>query len=152
VAFNTASTQTQWWILITASSTAGSGFQIISGPAATIKAKYGSTALGPYMSQSAAQSAAEAKVDSGQISTAPPPGSSLIGSDISSWLQGIGGSIGSGIEGGIVSLLTDIWNVIVGPLEVIAGVLIAVFVFIIYFKDDIMQLAGMAAKAAMVVA
>lgn len=147
--FNTASTVTQWWILLTASSTGGSGWQIISGPAASVKQKYGSAVIGPYSSREAAQAAADKKAGQGQISASPPLGTNIIGQNLGNWLSGIGGSIGSGIEGGVIATLKDIWNVIVGPLEVFLGIIIAVIVFIIYFKDDIMRLAPALAMAAL---
>lgn len=146
--FNTASTASQWWILITASSTAGSGWRIISGPASTIKAKYNGAVKGPYTSEDAANKAAQQLQGQGIIGTSPPPGTNLIGADVTNWMKGLGGSLASGIEGGVITTLKDLWNVIVGPLEVFAGIAIAIFVFIIYFKDDIMKLAPMIAMAA----
>ena len=57
-----------------------------------------------------------------------------------SWISGLGGSIASGIEGGVVALIKDIWHVIEGPLLVIAGIAIALAVLVVYFKNDITQL------------
>jgi hypothetical protein len=66
----------------------------------------------------------------------------------SSWLSGLGGDISSGIEGGFIAVLKDIW-VVVGPfVEILAGALLAIFVLMVYFKNDTQQLAGAAVMAA----
>lgn len=62
--------------------------------------------------------------------------------DITNWISSLGGMIASGLEGGVVTLLKDIWNVVSGPLLVIAGIVIAVVVLIVYFKNDITQAGG----------
>lgn len=55
------------------------------------------------------------------------------------WLTGIGGSIASGIEGGVIAILKDLWAVIEGPVLVLVGVVIAVVVLVVFFKNDLMQ-------------
>jgi hypothetical protein len=99
---------------------------------------------GPYASQSAAQSWVNKK---GGGTTAN------IGGDVSGlnpfgWLSSLGGMIGSGLESGFVSLIKDLWDVAIGPLEVLVGGLIVMWVLTIYFAGDIMRLAGVAAMAA----
>lgn len=75
------------------------------------------------------------------------------GADISlNWLTSLGGMIASGLEQGFVSLLGDLWNVIVGPLEVAIGVVIIVFTFIFFFKDDLISLGATIAPIAMMAA
>lgn len=68
-----------------------------------------------------------------------------------SWLSSLGADIGSGIEGGIVALLQDLWDVVVGPLLVIAGVMVFFWVVFIYFGADLADVvekaAGLAAMA-----
>jgi hypothetical protein len=63
------------------------------------------------------------------------------------WLGSIGGMLASGIEAGLVTFFKDLWNVILGPLEILAGILLAVAVLAIYFKEDIGAAAMMAAAA-----
>jgi hypothetical protein len=58
---------------------------------------------------------------------------------LSSWLSSIGGSIASGLEGGAVAFIRDIFNVVVGPLEVGLGVIVIMFALVICFKDDLLQ-------------
>ena len=58
-----------------------------------------------------------------------------------SWLTNWGGWIGSGIEAGLVSFFTDLYNVIVGPLEIVLGVIVAIWVLAFIFKDDLAALA-----------
>lgn len=53
------------------------------------------------------------------------------------WLKSLGGAIGSGIEAGLVSLLKDLWNVIVGPVEVVAGIALGIIILLWAFRDDI---------------
>lgn len=65
------------------------------------------------------------------------------GSALKNWFSSLGGEIGSGIEAGFAAVISDVWNVIVGPVEVIAGVIIIIVALVFAFKDDIMQ-AGLA--------
>jgi len=69
-------------------------------------------------------------------------------SPVQSLLSGLGGYIASGIESGFVSLLTDLWDVILGPLEVIAGVAIAVVILVFAFREDLGSLAAVVAMGA----
>jgi hypothetical protein len=67
------------------------------------------------------------------------------------WLSSIGGAIASGIEGGVIQVVKDLWDIVIGPLEIILGAIIAMFVLTIYFKDDLFaagRMIGMAAIAA----
>ena len=66
-----------WWIVLTASASAGSGYMLVQGTQADVYKKYGGPAdvHGPYGSKDEAQKAAQAQVKSGQISTEGPPGS-----------------------------------------------------------------------------
>jgi hypothetical protein len=64
---------------------------------------------------------------------------------LSSWLTGLGGDIGSGLEAGFVALLQDVWNVILGPLEIIAGALLAGVILLWIFKDDLASLSAIVA-------
>jgi hypothetical protein len=70
------------------------------------------------------------------------------GAAAQNWLGSIGGSLASGIEGGFVAILKDLWKVIEGPLLVVIGIAIAAIVLVVYFKNDIMAVAGSAAAAA----
>lgn len=69
-------------------------------------------------------------------------------SAIGDWLGGIGGSIASGIESGMVAIFGDIWDVIVGPVYVIIGVIIVVVTLGYAFKNQLIQLGGLALAAA----
>lgn len=53
------------------------------------------------------------------------------------WLGSLGGMIGSGIEAGLVTFFKDLWDVIVGPVEVILGVLLALVLLIWYFRTGV---------------
>lgn len=65
-----------------------------------------------------------------------------------SWFeQATGGILAAALEQGFIQIIKDIWAVIVGPLEIIAGVLIAIMVLAIYFKNDIATVATLAAAA-----
>lgn len=102
---------------------------------------------GPFATRQMAVDAAKRhnQSTSKQVQRGKVPGLNL---NPFNWLTGIGGSIASGLEQGFVSFLTDLWDVIVGPLEVIVGVVIAMFVLAIYFKDDIMAAAHLIGMAA----
>jgi hypothetical protein len=58
---------------------------------------------------------------------------------ITNWFSSMGGYIATGIESGFVSLLKDVWDVVLGPLEVIVGVVLILFALIFAMKDDLMQ-------------
>jgi hypothetical protein len=64
---------------------------------------------------------------------------------IADWMKSLGGSIASGLEAGVVAFFQDLWDVIQGPVEVIAGVILAGIVIGYAFKNDLMALAPLAA-------
>lgn len=78
-------------------------------------------------------------------------GANQIGQETSppAWLGSLGGLIGSGLEGGFVALFKDLWNVIVGPLEILAGFIIIAVTLGLAFKDDLLAVAGPIAMGAM---
>jgi hypothetical protein len=96
---------------------------------------------GPFLSQDAANA---------YVNKAEQGGSINLPSWLnpSSWLSDIGGKLASGIEGGVITILKDLWAVVEGPLLVLLGVFIGLWVLVIYFKNDIMKLAGTVAMAA----
>jgi len=57
---------------------------------------------------------------------------------VSNWLGSTGGAIASGIEGGVVAFLKDIWDFILGPVEVITGVIIILIAFGILVRGDVL--------------
>ena len=58
------------------------------------------------------------------------------------WLKSVGGNIASGIEGGIVALLKDLWDVILGPVEIITGAVIFAIGLTLLFKNDLTGIAS----------
>lgn len=99
-----------------------------------------SDSVGPF----ATRAAANAYVASHK-ETPPLGGMGGVGTGaantVNSWFTSMGGYIGSGIEAGFAALLSDVWNVIIGPLEIIAGAVLAIIVLMWIFKDDIAALA-----------
>lgn len=71
-----------------------------------------------------------------------------IGTGANSFFKSIGGQIGAGIESGFVFLLKDLWAVIVGPLEIIAGAILAIAILIFIFRNQLTDIAGTVLKAA----
>lgn len=65
------------------------------------------------------------------------------------WLGGLGGDVASGIEGGFVAILKDIWKFFLPFAEIAVGALIAIFTLAVYFSHETSQVAGLAARAAM---
>lgn len=65
-----------------------------------------------------------------------------------SWLGGLGGMIATGIESGFVALLKDLWDVILGPLEILAGAVVAFVIIAYIFKDDLAAVAPLIAALA----
>lgn len=62
-----------------------------------------------------------------------------IPNDITSWLGSIPGEIAQAIEGGFNAFFTDLWDVIIGPMEVFVGAVLIIFALVVLFKDDLMQ-------------
>lgn len=60
------------------------------------------------------------------------------------WLNSLGGSIASGLEGAVVAVLKDVWDVIGGAVEIAAGVIIVLLTLGFAFKGDLLAIAGMA--------
>lgn len=70
-------------------------------------------------------------------------------SGASDWLGGLGGDIGSGIEGGFVAVVKDMLKVILPWLEIVAGALIIAFTLLIYFREQTTQAGVAIGKAAL---
>jgi hypothetical protein len=73
------------------------------------------------------------------VSTGTQPGGpnsiwDIPGNVADNWLKSLGGSIGSGLEAGAVSLLKDIWDVIIGPVQIIAGILLGILIVFWAFR------------------
>jgi hypothetical protein len=156
------STSSPWWVVYTflagsAHTNPTSSSQILQAPSSSVaKANVTKQGLlvtlvtGPYKSKAAATSA-----EASQPGNTVPGGKPVSGtpdlnplSGLNGWLQSLGGMIASGLEQGLVSFLGDLWTVIAGPLEVIAGVIIGLFVLLVYFKNDIGSIAGTVAMLA----
>lgn len=133
-----SSRRSSWWVVINRPSGRLSN---LTGPTLSVTmatAKPANAVAGPYLSKDAAQAFVDKEEQGGSLPNLNP----------ASWLSSIGGGLASGIEGGVITVLKDIWQVIEGPLLVLLGALIGLWVLVIYFKDDIIKIAGMAAKAA----
>lgn len=71
-----------------------------------------------------------------------------IGSGANSFFKTIGSQIGAGIESGFVYLLKDLWAVIVGPVEIISGAILAIAILIFIFREQLTDIAGSVLAAA----
>jgi hypothetical protein len=67
--------------------------------------------------------------------TAPP--------DITPWFKSAAGGLATGIESGFVAGLKDLWNVILGPMEIAVGVFLILFAVVVVFKEDMIAAARM---------
>lgn len=56
----------------------------------------------------------------------------------------LAGDLASGIESGFLAIIKDIWDVILGPIEVILGVVIFIAALVLAMKNDLIAIAGMA--------
>lgn len=82
------------------------------------------------------------------------PGSGSIISDLTNapsavqnWFKSLAGQLASAFETGFLALIKDIWDVVVGPVEILAGALIVVIALGIAFKNDVAGLAPVFAAA-----
>lgn len=132
-----------------------SGWQVVQAASAAQQTAYEAAGyLGPYSTQAEAQahfnSAGYQTPSQVQQQTkkqqSQPPLS--IPDPIDSWLRGLGGEIGSGLEAAAVAFLTDLWDVILGPLEILAGGLLLILVLVFAFKNEIMSVAPLIAMMA----
>lgn len=57
------------------------------------------------------------------------------------WIANLGGQLASGVEAGFLALFKDIWNVLLPPLEIMAGASIVVIALFIAFQDQVASLA-----------
>lgn len=148
-----ASTQTSWWVI-----TSSTEHQIVPGTSANVNlvqnaTRPAGTIGGPFTSRAKAanwimnQLGFGSGQGGGGLSNPLGNTGGIIGGWAGSWLKSVGADIGSGIESGFVTVLQDIWNVIVGPIEVLAGLALVLITFIAYFKDDIAAVAPMAMMA-----
>jgi len=106
--------------------------------------------LGPYSTQAEAQahfqagdyqSPAQVQKQTAAKNSAPPL---TLPDPLAAWLKGLGGSIGSGLEAAGVAFLNDLWDVIIGPAEIFLGAVLALFILIFAFKNDMMSIAPVA--------
>lgn len=67
---------------------------------------------------------------------------------LEAWSKDLGAKIGAGIESGIIGTIKDIWDVIIGPLEILVGAAILIVTFSLAFKDDLMSVAAIVARGA----
>lgn len=151
----TMTAQLEWWVLRIPPTGAVSrdggvdtyvSVQASSRAAAQRNAadKGGSVAAGPFDSQKKANG----YISGHNLATSPFKGTSGSFPNINpvAWLtENTGGILAGAIEAGFVQIVKDIWAVIVGPLLVIAGLIIAFVVLLIFFKDDIAELGSLAA-------
>lgn len=72
-------------------------------------------------------------------------GASGLPNAVEGWLTSIGGYIASGLEGGIIAVLRDVWQVLLSPFEILVGAVLIISALVFVFKDDITQAAKMAA-------
>jgi hypothetical protein len=125
------------------------------------------TAVGPYPSQKAAVSAQHDAQNAGSgwwhtlihdLDVARHAASSAadrVAHDTNpvNWLtSATGGILAGALEKGFVQILKDLWNVIGPPLAILAGGLLIIVAFAVFFKDDIAALAGVAGRVAAVAA
>lgn len=64
-------------------------------------------------------------------------------SAVQSWFAGIGGQIASGLEAAGIAALKDVFDVVIGPVEIFVGAVLILFALIFAFKDDLFQAAKM---------
>jgi hypothetical protein len=64
-------------------------------------------------------------------------------SAVQSWFASVGGQIASGLEAAGIAALKDVFDVIIGPLEIIVGAVLILFALTFAFKDDLFQAAKM---------
>lgn len=64
-------------------------------------------------------------------------------SGITGFLSGAAGQLAQAVETAGISIFKDLWDVILGPLEVFVGVMLILFALALLFKNDLMQAGAM---------
>jgi hypothetical protein len=138
-AANTAASSasaSKWYVVGYNPAGASPTYQVIAGTLQQAQAIAGQavngTIAGPYSSLAAANAAIKAGTATGQPYSPPNPN---LQNPITNWLSSIGGYIASGLEQGFVSLLTDLWQVIAGPILIVLGIAVAIVVLAIWFMS-----------------
>lgn len=129
--------RSSWWVIQTLQTGRASNLVPPAYSVQMATARPKNAIAGPYLSKAAAQAFIDTTQQGGSLDLNPL-----------NWLSDLGGKLASGIESGFVTLIKDLWNVVVGPLEVLLGALIGMWVLTIYFKNDIMSLAKIVTMAA----
>jgi hypothetical protein len=144
----------QWWV-IAASTLNGKPFDAVSFEGDRTQAQNAGRGIiaGPFGSDAQAVTFGNAwsAKNKRPFTDKPgvfPPVAQKLAHDVNpkNWLSSMGGSIASGIESGFVTFLKDIWKVIVGPVEILAGIFLAGFILVYAAKDDLMKLLPLIAK------
>lgn len=159
-----SSTASKWWVVFTtlgqsihpAPNPQGlTSFRVVQAPNSSVASSMVSrqgmvvTSIeGPFDSKPDAERAASGtvSVNKRQAKAAGAQGGKSFPNPVAWFQQATGGILAGALEQGFIQILKDLWGVIVGPLEIIAGVLIAIFVLAIYFRNDIATIAMAAAK------
>lgn len=161
------------WYVVKSTALGGKGVPVTSFSVQWLSATQGAqgiaagTAVGPYPSQKAAVNAQHDAQNAGsgwwntlihdldvaRHDIASAADSTANALNPINWLtQATGGILAAALEKGFTAILGDLWNVIVAPLAIGAGVLLIVVAFAVFFKDDIASLARMAGTVAAVAA
>ena len=69
------------------------------------------------------------------------------GAAFSTFMGSTAGDIFSGLTTAIEKVFQDVWDVVVGGLEIIAAVILLLIAFSFAFKNDLLKLAPLAAAA-----
>lgn len=71
-----------------------------------------------------------------------------LSSGVTGFLSGAAGQLAQAVETAGVSIFKDLWDVILGPLEVFIGASLILLAIAILFKNDLMQAASMVGMVA----
>jgi hypothetical protein len=138
MAVSATSAGQKWWIITRTSGARG-------GPPVQMPVQSQGKPVGAILGPFGSQAAAIAALNKRRNQTPPLPN---VKGAIQGFFGGLGGMIAGGIESGFITSVKDIWDVIIGPLQVLAGIALAIIVLTIYFKDDITAGVLLAAKLA----
>ena len=123
-----------WWVVQSRVPSHSAGTVPVQQAVQAAKKPTGAVA-GPFTTQKAAM----AWINKSSTSFNIPNPLNAVGNTVKGWLSGLGGQMASGIDQAFVSGLTDLFDVIIGPLEIVIGFLFIMWAFLLFFKDDIMN-------------
>lgn len=95
-----------------------------------------------YLAQGLGQGVSKAISATAQATSVSAQGAAKAAENITQTFDHIGAALASAIEGGFIAVFKDVWDVIIGPWEVLIGAVIIIMALFLASSDKLIGLAG----------